>query len=139
MTHIHRLEIPIYDSLLCLAYSGAGEKLRDAFPAAVMGEDWFEIGEYNRLEEFLREREVNRETAETMLRQIRSKQLSHGPTLMFEIPATETCPSIQGSFNRWGFTFRSSQPLPPEMDAAISTFLHSFGIGTVESYVQEAP
>jgi hypothetical protein len=134
MTHICRLSIPIYETVLCLAYFGAADRLMRAFPEAVFEDEWLEISEYQRLERFLVQSETDATIGSTMLRQLRSKQLSHGPTLAFHLPPSEGEPMIRGSFNRWGFTFASNEAFGEPLRVRIFAFLQSFTIGTVECY-----
>ena len=133
MTHVCRLSIPIYETVLCLAYSGAADRLLQSFPEAVLEDEWLEIAEYQRLECFLEQSETDATIGSTMLRQLRSKQLSHGPTLAFRLATSEAAP-IRGTFNRWGFTFTSDEAFGETTRLRIVTFLRSFGIGTTECY-----
>ncbi len=83
MDFILRVGIPIFDSLVCFAASGLIAKLTDAFPDLAIEEEWCEIGEYSRLESFVENNPVDTEIGKTMLRQLRTKQVSHGPTFRF--------------------------------------------------------
>ncbi len=139
MKHISRLTIPINDSVLCLACSGAADRLLEAFPDAEINGEWVEVTEYRHFVNFLRENATDGATAETMLRQLRSKHIAHGPTCRFRIPASEIRQEIRGSFNRWGFTFTSLQPFHPVVLSQIKAFLDSFGIGEFECYTEEGP
>ena len=139
MAHICRLTLEIHDSLLCIGYSAAAERLVQTFPDAVIGEEWFETGEYQRLEAHLASSGTDTSIARTMLRQLRSRQLAHGPTLLFSHPASEGIPAFRGSFNRWGFTFTAQEALPEQLRTRMISFLESFGIGRVECFVDDSP
>ncbi len=67
-THVIKLRIPIYDSVLCLSYSSIRVGLEEAFPSIQSVEEWTEVGEYKRLEEFVRSKDLDPERCETMLR-----------------------------------------------------------------------
>lgn len=137
MEFILRVGIPIYESLLCFAYSGLGEKLLEHFPEVVVEEEWFEIGEYSRLENFLQSEETDAEIRKTMLRQIRSKQIAHGPTLRFSMPSSDEGIPISGTFNRWGLTFMRPSQFAKHDRTRILEFLASLGHGTIEEYSGE--
>ncbi len=137
MEFILRVGIPIYESLVCFAYNGLGGKLLKHFPEVVVEEEWFEIGEYSRLESFLKSKETDAEISKTMLRQLRAKQIAHGPTLRFSMPSSDKGIPISGSFNRWGLTFKRQSQFAEDDQTRILEFLSSLGLGTVENYSVE--
>jgi len=134
-----RLEIPIYDSVLCLAYSKILTRLQEAFPSFECTEEWAEIGEYERLEVFIAGGSVEKETGETMLRQLRTNQISHGPSFRFAIDAVDGPPRIEGSHNRWGITFKRASPFSEPDEASIRAFLNSMGVGEIKAWSHTEP
>lgn len=136
-THVISLRIPIYDSLLCLSYSAVLAKLEESFPSIQVEEEWTEVAEYKRLEEFVRSENLDSDRGEMMLRQLRSKQISHGPSFRLSMSAFDGDPKIEVSHFRWGITFRRTAPFSDTDADSIATFLTSIGIGTVESYTNE--
>ncbi len=134
MTHVIQLSIPIYESMLCLAYSGPCDRLLQEFPAAILDDDWSEIGEYQALVDHLQTSDVSEKNREKMKAQIRAKQICHGPTIRFRLPGDHGTSEITGAIFRWGITFRSGEPFSETMRTTIEAFLKSFTIGTVESY-----
>ncbi|WP_395751578.1 hypothetical protein [Prosthecobacter sp.] len=134
MDFILRVGIPIYDSLVCFAYSGLGAKLTETFPELTIGEDWFEIGEYSRLEDFLEDQQICADQRKDMLRQLRGKQIAQGPTLQFSMPSSDQGIPTSGTFNRWGVTFKRSLPFTEHDRTRILQFLTSLGHGAVEEY-----
>lgn len=137
MEFIIRVGIPIYDSLVCFAYSGLAVKLSEHFPEVAIEEEWLEMIEYSRLEDFLRSNQTDAEIGKTMLRQMRSKQISHGPTSRFGIPSSDGGLAISGTFNRWGVTFKRSSPFGEPDRMKILQFLSSLEHGTIEEYSLE--
>lgn len=137
MEFILRVSIPIYDSLVCFAYSTLGVKLTEYFPGLVVEKEWFEIGEYSRLEDYLENNQTDAEIRKTMLRQIRSKQIAVGPTLRFSMPSSDEGIPISGTFNRWGLTFKRPSQFAEHDRTRILEFLASLGHGTVEEYSRE--
>ncbi|TLD70523.1 hypothetical protein FEM03_12420 [Phragmitibacter flavus] len=127
------MSIPIYETVLWLAYSGAADRLLQSFPEAVLEDEWLEVAEYQQLECLLEQSETDATIGSTMLRQLRSKQLSHGRTVAFRLATSEAAP-ICGTFNRWGFTFTSEEAFGEATRLRIVVFLQSFGIGTMECY-----
>ena len=137
MTHVISLRIPIHDSLLCLSYSSIFVKLKENFPSIESVEKWTEKGEYKRLEDFVCSQDLDSERGETMLRQLRTKQISNGPSFRLSMDASDGDPNIDVSHFRWGITFRRSVPFSQTDTDSIRIFLTSIGVGTVESYTQE--
>lgn len=137
MANVIWLRIDIYDSVLCLAYSGTAERLIAAFPQTTFEDDWAEIAEYQTLEAFVRSKEMPGEQRETMLRQLRTKQISHGPTLRFSLQGPDDEKITRGSIFRWGITFRRNSEFTDEATVQLVQFLNSFGVGEVESYSDE--
>lgn len=71
MTYAHQLSIPIFESVLCLGFSGVGQRLCEVFPMAVCNGEWSQILEFRSLQNFVRDRNnVDQERGETMLRQM---------------------------------------------------------------------
>ncbi len=137
MEFILRVSIPIYDSLVCFAYCTLGVKLTEYFPGLAVEEEWLEIGEYSRLEDFLENKQTDAEIRRTMLRQIRLKQISQGPTFKFDMPSSDQGIPILGTFNRWGLTFKRPSQFAEHDRTRILEFLASLGHGTVEEYSRE--
>ena len=131
--YILRLDIPIYESELCLAYSKVSERLRKAFLGFESIEEWTELGEYERLQSAIAEGAISMDKGEEMLRQLRSKQISHGPSFRFSIEADDGAPRIEGSHNRWGITFQRAVPFSESDAALIHEFLSSFQVGQIKS------
>lgn len=134
MSHVIQLSIPMYDSVLCLAYWGACERLSEHFPEAVFAEEWSEVSEYQRLLEHLEQSNAPEETRRVMTAQMRTRHIKHGPTIDFKLPRREGRGEITGSLSRWQIAFHSETPFAEPMKAAIGAFLKTFAVGTVESY-----
>ena len=128
------LHLEIYGAAYSLAYPAVSAAIVLEFPSVVFEEQWREVAEYDRLLDFLRTKDPQPEQriADTMLAQMRSKQIAHGPTIGFRIPATEDTPEIDGRFHRWGIVFHSREPMPAILVGRIEALLSSFGIGTIE-------
>ena len=137
--YILKLEIPIYESALCLAYSKITVLLREAFPGFESIEEWAEVAEYERLQSFIAAGSVEKDVGEGMLKQLRTKQISHGPTFRFSIEAADGLPRIEGSHYRWGITFKRSSPFSESDDSSIRAFLNSLEVGQVKSWDQSGP
>ena len=128
-----RIQLEPWESgrFLCFDYSCIANYLHETFPE-IESEDWSEVSEYQNIEKFLSTSDVDHERGQMMLRQIRTKHISNGPSIRFTIPASDGEPPITGCHRRWLVSFKRDIPFSIGDRDKIMNFLESLNVGSLE-------
>ena len=128
-----RIELKPYEPnrVLCFDTSGVSARLAERFPEVEFADEWGHVGEYRRLEAFLKTHDAPKERKDQMLAQIRTKAVSNGPVVYFTIPSLDS-EAITGVIMPRRVGFKCDAGIAEPLKSKFVAFLESLELGEVE-------